>query len=498
MILLQELPFDVAERVYSKLAPSDLARVAGVSRTLHASVVPVLYRNVHFQLPAIIKDPDRLLHQLETFTDPGFDLLKHTLSVTVSGAWYHKYDELDATIGQGQLVPPAIKMLNTLIVLCIIKMPHLKKFCWDAFVPPDQRLLSKLAWIPRLDTLQIRLSSNHTPTPYFYPSLKLHDFRSLRCLNLFQVNKSPVLQSIGVVFNRVQHLVDVALWADVDARLPLGPLFKEIDRSEPLPLQTLDLRGFATFGYPEISLWSTFSPITLVNLTIEVGHMSRPEEVDDIWQDALAANVRPSSLAINHITPSLIRYLASFQGLRTLHLMPHELALPIGPFVDFIKTVVTAHDGSLHVLGIFPPDINSQAYLLDAQLLTWVVQRCPRLTEFGFGVAPDQIDRVSLLFGLFQLRVLHIQVVAQNPTAGTKSEGNVDGADPVARLCDVLVGGIKKGLCPELTYVAFDEGPLCYVGSASRELHVMSEYIPRIRNTTLFGQRMLQWMDDVF
>lgn len=73
---------------------------------------------------------DALLAKLETFTDPGFDLTKHTINVVVSGTWYIAYEDVESTLSQVRVLSPAVRMLNSLIITCLNKMPLLKTFVY--------------------------------------------------------------------------------------------------------------------------------------------------------------------------------------------------------------------------------------------------------------------------------------------------------------------------------------------------------------------------------
>ncbi|KAI9836161.1 MAG: hypothetical protein M1837_003449, partial [Sclerophora amabilis] len=472
---------------------SDLASLARVCRRVNAVSVPYLYRSVYFDLPTRIEPSDPLLAQLETFTDSSFDLLKHTLQVVVSGDWYEAYDAVIPLEGRRNILSPAVRMFNALLTACVGKMPKLKKFYWDAHIPPVQRLVSKLAIHPSIQTLRIQTSVDHIPNPYHYPALRFHNFGTLQSLNLVQIDKNSVLESIGMVLNTSHLLTTVSLWADIESQLSLAPLLLMIDRVDHLPVKRLDLRGFAEFHCAVKSLWAVLSPTVLIALTIELGDLFDADEDDGVWGEAIAAQIRLKTLTVSHVTTGLANYILSFKGLETVHLMPCNITRPIGPFWAFVEALTTNHSGFLRVLGLCPQDVDDNVYLLDAQTLLNVTENCSHLVEFGFGIHQDMIDNVDLVFQLSRLKVLLIQVFV-----GSMSEEDEDNGGQILQFRNRIAQSLEQDLCPDLKYVAFDEGPVYSVETGPQHVRRLIEYPGRVRETVLLQQEMLNWIDDVY
>ena len=73
---------------------------------------------------------DRVIHKLETFTEPTFNHLQHTARVVVVGSWYSEYTELETQAGLENVLSPAVRMFSTLIDVCLFKMSNLDTFMW--------------------------------------------------------------------------------------------------------------------------------------------------------------------------------------------------------------------------------------------------------------------------------------------------------------------------------------------------------------------------------
>ena len=93
-------------------------------------VIPYLYRTVHFHCPGRIEFQDNVLQKLELFADPRFSGLLHTTHVFVTGSWYDTYKEVESDLSPHCLLSPAVRMFNSLISSCVVRMPHLKVFMY--------------------------------------------------------------------------------------------------------------------------------------------------------------------------------------------------------------------------------------------------------------------------------------------------------------------------------------------------------------------------------
>ena len=85
---------------------------------------------VHFRLPARFNALDKVIHKLETFTEPTFYNLQHTRKVVVVGSWYSEYTELETEAGLENVLSPAVRMFSTLVDVCLARMGNLQNFVY--------------------------------------------------------------------------------------------------------------------------------------------------------------------------------------------------------------------------------------------------------------------------------------------------------------------------------------------------------------------------------
>jgi hypothetical protein len=104
--------------------------MARVCRKFNEFAIPCLYRSIIFRVPRNISASDALLSKLETLSDFDFKPSLHTLKVALCGTWYREYDVLESQLGGENLLSPAVRMLNSLLSVCLAKMPHLKSFTY--------------------------------------------------------------------------------------------------------------------------------------------------------------------------------------------------------------------------------------------------------------------------------------------------------------------------------------------------------------------------------
>lgn len=93
-------------------------------------VTPYLYRTLHFHCPGRIEFQDTVLQKLELFADPRFLGLLHTTRVFITGSWYDTYKEVESDLSSHKLLSPAVRMFNSLISSCVVRMPNLKMFMY--------------------------------------------------------------------------------------------------------------------------------------------------------------------------------------------------------------------------------------------------------------------------------------------------------------------------------------------------------------------------------
>lgn len=108
-------------------------------------VTPYLYRTLCFHCSGRIEFQDTVLQKLELFVDPRFPRLVHTTHVSITGSWYDTYKEIESDLSPHKLLSPAVRMFNSLISACVVRMPHLKAF---VYVLPEIIFLSETLTCP--------------------------------------------------------------------------------------------------------------------------------------------------------------------------------------------------------------------------------------------------------------------------------------------------------------------------------------------------------------
>jgi hypothetical protein len=118
----------ICELKITKLPQQDLACLCRVSRDLNLLATSYLYRTVRFHCEGRIGGDEPLIKKLDTFGHPQFTPLIHTRKVLVTGSWYDIYQEIEANLGPGRLLSPAVQMFCNIMTSCIVRMPNLQDF----------------------------------------------------------------------------------------------------------------------------------------------------------------------------------------------------------------------------------------------------------------------------------------------------------------------------------------------------------------------------------
>lgn len=247
-----------------------------------------------------------------------------------------------------------------------------------------------LSTSPNLNYLQLRASTNDTPFPYFHPVLRLDELVNLRSLTLIHINKKAVLGSIGDAMFSNKHLDRLSLWADENSQLPFLPVFDNWVTKTTMHLKALDLRGFVDLRLPSKSMWDHFSLADLKELTLDA---TSPllEDPGDIWDMLTAANMSLTSLKTSLVSTSLVTFISSFVGLKTLCLMPRLWPQSARVITPCIAVVTNLHSLSLKVLSVQIRNENGDIYLLDQKCLKLISMRCTSLEELGFGISTHEL-----------------------------------------------------------------------------------------------------------
>jgi hypothetical protein len=256
--------------------------------------------------------------------------------------------------------------------------------------------VTRLARLPLLAHLQLRLATNETPLPYFYPLLGFPNFDHLRSLVLIQVDSPSILSSIGTMISSARLLNEVTVCADSDAHLTIDTLFSGFPiGTKIINLTTLDLRGFSDLHVSPETLWKIVSPLALKSLTLEFGALDqRNDDFGYFWDAATVANLRLRSLSTNLVSPGLIRFLDSFGGLQDMRLMTCSLPVRTPELLDvFVNALAKRHFASLAVFAIYPRGKDMLSYLLGTKEIALITASCTLLTEIAFGL--KEMNNVS-------------------------------------------------------------------------------------------------------
>ncbi|KAH8705683.1 hypothetical protein BGW36DRAFT_393226 [Talaromyces proteolyticus] len=460
------------------LSHHDLFSATRVCRDFNGIVNPILYRNVRFHLSGQILSIDRLLDRLEIFSMPGFNLTQYTRRVMVSGSWYWSYDQLESDLGQENMVSPAVRMFNALIATCISKMWGLREFIWDAHITPTQQLISVLSLASNLKLLQLRVSTNDTPFPYFHPTLRLDGYINLRSLTLIHINTSAILHPIGNVLFSSKNLDELSLRADESRQLLFRPTFDDWAGQKVLNLKTLDLRGFVDLDSPSQPMWDYLSLVDLKILTLETTP-SLLENPENVWGMLTAGKT-------NLVSTSLITFIASFSGLESLCLTPSLQPQATHVIPSCLACLARLHSSSLRVLSVLTRNENEETYGLDQNCLEFISVQCALLEEFGFGLSMHNLSYMDHVFRIPLLRVLHIQTLTNRSDYAIEHNENC--------LREQVSKYLARGCTPCIQYIAFDAGPVYSLTRNPVRWSIISECLGYCYDTVIFRDRSLDWM----
>lgn len=212
-------------------------------------------------------------------------------------------------------------------------------------------------------------------------------------LNLVQIDKADILESIGNVLGVLPCLSVLRICADVDAGLSLETLFANHPPSARFRLVTLDLRGFSAIHSAHRVLWETLQSDILRNLTVEVCGPFDEEDNRDFWAMASASGLQLSQLSTNLVTSDIATFLDSFSGLRSLHLTFNSQSDTAQLLPAILEVISSKHSDTLEVLALLSRGIQNQECLLPERMLEETAQSLPQLKEFSFAIDDEDIVR---------------------------------------------------------------------------------------------------------
>lgn len=262
-------------------------------------------------------------------------------------------------------------------------------------ISPTQLLVTSVMFQPKLETLQLRMSTDHTPKPYFHPLFEFHTPINMKIMRFLQVDKSSVLRTIGLAVSNAANLEELSIWADEDKRLTLVPLFDSWQSTFAYCLTSLDIRGFCSFGAATAQLlWDRISPLYLRELTLQLGGDFRITDGNEFWEESFKAGLRPLHLSSNLLNTGLTQFIAAFSGLRTFNILPSDNP-PAELLLSVLQALQTQHSATLKVLAICPQGHGTE-YTLDSNIVSRISTAFPEIEELRFGLS--QLSTVSSQF----------------------------------------------------------------------------------------------------
>jgi hypothetical protein len=262
---------------------------------------------------------------------------------------------------------------------------------WDLQVAPTQVLVRALATAPSLKHLTLRLSTDHTLDPFYFPPVEISGFKTLTSLSLLAIDDSSVLKDLSKILwsGKINSLV-VTAGNQLMGWSPMAILSHMREEEEKLALKALDIRGFDVVSLP--SLYTKTESHALRELTIKLPENSRmPHDrvAHEYWSSILLPESRLRYLCTDMVCRPLIDCMGSnsYGGhLRTLFLMPCDAALQkyeslIPAFIDGSLPRI---GNNLHTLALYSLDGDTRNFTCDRTQLEMIALRCPNLQEFAF------------------------------------------------------------------------------------------------------------------
>lgn len=247
---------------------------------------------------------------------------------------------------------------------------------------------------PTLESLQLRLGTDSTPSPYFHPPLEFWPPINVKALILIQIDDESVLRSVGSVLRTATRLRELTMWADEDSKLRFSEVSSTWCGRVPFKLTSLDLRGFVDLGRPSCSLWSLLSPVKLKTLTLNVGPGFEVADFSKFWETSVVADLRPKQLSTNLVVHGLKDFIHSFSGLEAFSITSPTIACVPEPLDLILDALGKLHSATLKVLSIDP--IRALAnHLLDDISLNQVANRFTNIEELRFGMVEAMPVRIG-------------------------------------------------------------------------------------------------------
>lgn len=328
-----------------------------------------------------------------------------------------------------------------------------------------QTLVTSVMERPDLEYIQLRLGTDSTPKPFFHPTLEFYQPIGVKVMRFVQINDPAVLRSISLAISRAVNLQELHVQADPDSRLSLDSLLASCNGRCAFQLRSLDLQGIDAIDMTARSLWDTFSPLKLRELTLQLGKKDQLTECTDFWEESMKVGLRPRRLSTNLALPGLKEFLLSFAGLEVFNITPPSPSLSIEPLLPLLQALQEKHSATIKVLAI-NPDGYSTDYTLDLGTIEKLSAAFPGIEELRFGlVQPSLVSKSRANQGIHRAYHVRIKQIIKAAICSFRLKTlhilHINGvyAETKWLLQNSILQYLNWGYASDLKYIVFDDGP---------------------------------------
>ncbi|KAF6745029.1 hypothetical protein DFP72DRAFT_1077929 [Ephemerocybe angulata] len=355
------LPYDVLRDIIDEVPKPDFA-ILCVLRLVSKAINEIVEPKVFASTSISFTDRPYAPAQLEAMASGNSPYSQWTTSLSIRKMALLPLQVLAGDRFQGEERSQLLSCQTGFLVPALESLRKLRSVCLDVSRrEPFEDVLSSLARLPNLEELRVLNCVNYEDNPLF-----LEKFSNLRHISLSSIYLHPsavttlkrmTAQSLSTL--ETLTLAPQQVWVPgtgVSTPVKLEDLFEEsrgVSSSPSLPaLNALHVTGV------ELAATSVHLLRSLVKLqvdTLDCG--SEPLELDGVrdcfWEALESSGVRLERLAISHLTPTAVKYLTSYEGLRELLLGSLSLSISHEDhFAELRPGVLTQHRKSLKILSL--------------------------------------------------------------------------------------------------------------------------------------------------
>ncbi|KAF5314717.1 hypothetical protein D9611_007022 [Ephemerocybe angulata] len=395
------LPYDVLRDIIDEVPKSDFA-ILCVLRLVSKAINEIVEPKVFASTSISFADRPYTPAQLEAMASGNSPYSQWTTSLSIRKmALLPLQDVLAGDRFQGEERSQLLSCQTAFLVPALESLRKLRSVCLDVSRrEPFEDVLSSLARLPNLEELRVLNCDNYEDKPLF-----LEKFSNLRHISLSRIYFHPsavttlkrmTAQSLSTL--ETLTLAPQQVWVPgtgVSTPVKLEDLFEEstgVSSSPSLPaLNALHVTGV------ELAATSVHLLRSLVKLQVDIlDCRSEPLELDGVrdcfWEALESSGVRLERLAISHLTPTAVKYLTSYEGLRELFLGPLSFSNDISHedhFAEVGPGVLTQHRKSLKILSLAHLDV---AEFICTERDLELICLCEQLDTLTFGYPESAFD----------------------------------------------------------------------------------------------------------